>query len=87
MCPFMGMDPGQDPAGYQSAPPLCRFPIDRSQLIVHGNADVRVPIEHSRAYASAAKRERDDIQQMELAEVGNFQVIDPGEPSWQRTSQ
>lgn len=85
--PFMGTGPGQDPAGYRAASPLCRLPIGRPQLIVHGDADVRVPIEHSRAYVSAAKTQGDDIELMELAEVDHFHVIDPDEPGWQRTSQ
>ncbi|MGQ4599051.1 alpha/beta fold hydrolase [Nocardia sp. R6R-6] len=81
---FMGASPEHAPLEYRAASPVCRVPIGRPQLIVHGDADVRVSVEHSRGYVSAAESAGDDVELLELAGVDHFQVIDPDEAGWQQ---
>ncbi|MGY4098790.1 alpha/beta hydrolase family protein [Nocardia sp. R16R-3T] len=84
---FMGAGPLQEAVEYRAASPVHQVPIGVPQLIVHGDADNRVPIEHSRAYVSAAESAGDQISLLELRGVDHFQVIDPGEPSWLSVTQ
>ncbi|HWD01538.1 MAG TPA: alpha/beta fold hydrolase [Amycolatopsis sp.] len=70
--------PEPDPA----ASPLTRVPLGVPQLIVHGDADVRVPVDHSRAYVAAAREAGDAVDYAELPGVDHFRVIDPADDPW-----
>ncbi|SFO57054.1 Prolyl oligopeptidase family protein [Amycolatopsis rubida] len=70
---------GDDPA----ASPIRRLPIGCPQLVVQGDADVRVPAAHSRDYAAAAKAAGDDVDYVELPGVDHFRLIDPADQPWQ----
>ncbi|MET7998444.1 alpha/beta hydrolase [Amycolatopsis sp. NPDC005232] len=71
--------PSPDPA----ASPLTCLPIGVPQLILHGDADVRVPVDHSRVYVEAARKAGDDVTFTELPGVDHFRVIDPADDPWQ----
>ncbi|MFI5611105.1 alpha/beta hydrolase family protein [Amycolatopsis sp. NPDC051903] len=71
--------PEPDPA----ASPLTSVPLGVPQLIVHGDGDVRVPVEHSRAYVAAAREAGDTVDYVELPGVDHFRVIDPADEPWQ----
>lgn len=71
--------PGDDPA----ASPVRQLPIDCPQLVVHGDADVRVPVAHSRDYVAVAKAAGDDVDYVELPGVDHFRLIDPADEPWQ----
>ena len=64
--------PGIDPAR--------RLPLGVPQLVVHGTEDDRVPIEHARAYATAAGAE---CTLLELEGADHFDVIDPRYGGWE----
>jgi acetyl esterase/lipase len=68
-----------DPA----ASPLTCLPLGVAQLIVHGDADVRVPVAHSRAYVAAARAAGDTVDYIELPGLSHFQVTDPEGEAWQ----
>lgn len=70
---------GDDPA----ASPIRQVPIGCQQLVVQGDADVRVPVAHSRDYVAAAKAAGDDVDYVELAGVDHFRLIDPSDEPWQ----
>ncbi|PKV95013.1 prolyl oligopeptidase family protein [Amycolatopsis echigonensis] len=70
---------GDDPA----ASPVRQLPIGCPQLVVHGDADVRVPVAHSRDYVAAAKAAGDDVDYVELPGVDHFRLIDPADEPWQ----
>ncbi|GAB3370797.1 alpha/beta hydrolase family protein [Amycolatopsis echigonensis] len=70
---------GDDPA----ASPIRQLPIGCPQLVVHGDADVRVPVAHSRDYVAAAKAAGDDVDYVELPGVDHFRLIDPADEPWQ----
>ncbi|MFB9931782.1 alpha/beta hydrolase family protein [Amycolatopsis halotolerans] len=70
---------GNDPA----ASPIRQVPIGCPQLVVQGDADVRVPVAHSRDYVAAAKVAGDDVDYVELPGVDHFRLIDPADEPWQ----
>jgi acetyl esterase/lipase len=80
---FMGGGPNERPAQYALADPLSRLPAGTPVLLVHGDADQRVPVEQSRHYAQAARAAGDDrCELMELAGVDHFALIDPRSAAW-----
>ncbi|MFE3175012.1 alpha/beta hydrolase family protein [Amycolatopsis sp. NPDC059090] len=66
-----------------AASPIRQVPIGCPQLVVQGDADVRVPVAHSRDYVAAAKAAGDDVDYVELPGVDHFRLIDPGDEPWQ----
>lgn len=79
---FLGATPDQEPERYRLASPRARLPLGVRQLLVHGDADSRVPVEQSRAYAAAAAAAGDPVELVELAGVDHMAVIDPASPAW-----
>lgn len=79
---FIGGTPSQRPGDYAAADLTRRLPAGVPQLIVHGTADDRVPIEYSRAYAAAARAAGDPCELLELVGVDHFAFIDPRTPAW-----
>jgi dipeptidyl aminopeptidase/acylaminoacyl peptidase len=53
-------------------------------LLVHGDEDVRVPVQHSRDYVAAARAAGDPLEYVEIAGGDHFCVIDPAHDSWGR---
>jgi acetyl esterase/lipase len=80
---FMGAGPAERPDTYRLADPMARIPAGARVLLVHGDADQRVPVEQSRRYARAAARAGDDrCELLELAGVDHFALIDPRTSTW-----
>ena len=80
---FMGATPEERPDAYRMADPLTRIPSPARVLLVHGDADNRVPVEQSRRYAQAAAAAGDErCELLELAGVDHFAVIDPRTETW-----
>jgi acetyl esterase/lipase len=53
---FLGATPDQAPERYRLASPLARLPLGVAQLLIHGDADPRVPVEQSRRRPRRAGR-------------------------------
>jgi len=70
---------GDDPA----ASPLRQLPIGCPQVVVQGDADVRVPVGHSQDYVAAAVAAGDDVEYVELPGVDHFRLINPADKPWQ----
>jgi acetyl esterase/lipase len=80
---FMGGGPDERPDAYALADPLARVPAGARVLLVHGDADQRVPVEQSRRYARAAAAAGDArCELIELARVDHFDLIDPRTAAW-----
>ncbi len=79
---FIGADPDDDPDAYRAADPIQRLPLGVAQLLVHGDADDRVPVRQSRSFAAAARAAGDRCELHELAGAGHFDLIAPGGPAW-----
>jgi acetyl esterase/lipase len=79
---FLGATPDQAPERYRLASPRSRLPLGVRQLLVHGDADTRVPVSQSRAHAAAAAAAGDPVELVELAGADHLAVIDPASPAW-----
>jgi acetyl esterase/lipase len=79
---FIGAMPAERPAAYGLADPLALLPSGVEVLLVHGDADGRVPVSQSRRYAEAARAAGDRCELLELAGVDHFALIDPRTPAW-----
>jgi dipeptidyl aminopeptidase/acylaminoacyl peptidase len=79
---FTGGTPHERPEAYAIADPLRRLPAAARVLLVHGDIDDRVPVQHSRDYARAAQATEDRCELLELAGVDHFALIDPRTPTW-----
>ncbi|HEX4009476.1 MAG TPA: alpha/beta hydrolase [Solirubrobacteraceae bacterium] len=80
---FMQGGPAQRAEAYARADPLARLPTGLDDvLLVHGDADPRVPVDYSRRYAAAARAAGDRCDLLELPGSDHFDVIDPRTAVW-----
>lgn len=79
---FLGAEPDQAPDRYAAASPLRQLPLGVPSLLIHGDADSRVPIAQSRDYAAAARALGDRCDRHELPGGDHFELIDPGGRAW-----
>jgi acetyl esterase/lipase len=80
---FMGGGPDDRPDAYHLADPIRRIPAGARMLLVHGDADQRVPVEQSRRYTQVAAAAGDDrCEFIELPGVDHFDLIDPRTTTW-----
>jgi acetyl esterase/lipase len=79
--PFLGPVPA--PELYAESSPVHRLPFGVPQLLVHGDQDQRVPVEHSRDYTAAARAAGDPVDYREIPGADHFAVIDPEHTAWQ----
>jgi dipeptidyl aminopeptidase/acylaminoacyl peptidase len=78
--------PRQHPDRYASTDPLRLLPLGVRTLVVHGTADVNVPIDLSDAYVEAAQAAGDDVTYHRLEGVDHFDVIDASSDAWRGVS-
>jgi dipeptidyl aminopeptidase/acylaminoacyl peptidase len=78
----MGGLAAEVPERYADASPIERLPIGVPQLLVHGDADVRVPVDTSRRYAEAARAAGDDVELVERPGEDHFVHLDPAGGAW-----
>ncbi|TQN31498.1 acetyl esterase/lipase [Haloactinospora alba] len=81
---FLGPAAGETVA--EEASPLYRLPLGVTQLVLHGTADQRVPVEQSRSYVEAAHRAGDPVTYREASGADHFAVIDPEDEAWRVAS-
>jgi acetyl esterase/lipase len=79
---FLGAGPDEAPERYRLASPRARLPLGVRQVLFHGDADRRVPVEQSRAYAAAAAAAGDSVDLVELAGVDHMAPVDPSSSAW-----
>lgn len=80
---LLGAGPEEAPALYAAASPLERLPLGAPALLVHGEADGRVPVAQSRAYAAAARAAGDECELVELPGADHMELIEPAGPGWE----
>lgn len=79
---LMGVSPAADPQAYALASP-CQRPWPACPvLVVHGEDDDRVPVEHSRDYAAAARADGAPVELLERRSLGHLALIDTAAPHW-----
>lgn len=72
------------PERYRAASPAALLPLGVPQLLVHGEDDEDVPIEHARLYLQKAEEAGDRIDAVFLAKTGYFEIVDPTSEVWPR---
>lgn len=80
---FLGGKPSRMPAEYALASPIRLVPTGVPSVLVHGDADVEVPVEISRRYHRQARAGGDACELIELPGSDHFGVIDVASPDWQ----
>jgi dipeptidyl aminopeptidase/acylaminoacyl peptidase len=79
---FLGGTPDEVPVQYAIADPMALLPADAEVLLVHGDADDRVPVQQGRDYLSAARSAGGRCELLELAGIDHFALIDPRSSAW-----
>jgi acetyl esterase/lipase len=79
---FVAGTPEEVPVAYAIADPMALLPADADVLLVHGDADDRVPVQQSRDYLRAAQAAGGRCELLELAGVDHFALIDPRSRAW-----
>ena len=79
---FIGDSLDEQPAAYVAASPVCQLPIGGRLLVLHGDQDDRVPVQHSRDFTTAARAAGDTVDYTEITGADHFEVIDPQHRSW-----
>ncbi len=70
------------PELYAAASPAALLPLGVAQLVVHGHADVNVPIDLVETYVAAAEAAGDEVTLVSPPEVDHFHIIDPTHSVW-----
>ena len=71
MLPWIGCTPGQNAEAYRSRSGITTVQnILTPAYIVHGETDIRVPVNHSRNYVEKARKHRKNVHYLELMQVG-----------------
>jgi pimeloyl-ACP methyl ester carboxylesterase len=83
---FLGATPRDEPWRYAVASPRALLPLGVPQVVVHGDADDRIPVGSSRDYVRAARRAGDDVAFLDLPRVDHVELIDPWSPAWHATA-
>ncbi|MGO9820563.1 MAG: alpha/beta hydrolase family protein [Solirubrobacteraceae bacterium] len=84
---FLGGTPEELPVQYAIADPMALLPADAEVLLVHGDADDRVPVQQSRDYLRAARSAGGRCELLELAGVDHFALIDPRSSAWSTAAE
>ena len=73
---------------YRLGSPLELLPVGRevAQLLIHGDADEIVPVEHSLRYARSAERVGDRVRVVRFPGMDHFDMLDPEHEAWQLAS-
>lgn len=74
--------PEERPEPYAEGSPIARLPVGRPLLVVQGDADTRVPPEHTADYVTRARAAGDLVDELLLPGVDHLALIDPGQPHW-----
>jgi acetyl esterase/lipase len=79
---LLGGPPRRHPERWAAADPARLLPTGVRTVLVHGSADLVVPVEVARSFADAARGAGDDVVLHELPGVGHYALIDPLAPAW-----
>lgn len=79
---FLGGSAGERVEDYRLSSPVRQVPVGRPVLVVHGDADERVPVRHTRDFVSAARAAGDAVSYLELPGMTHRPLIDPEQSHW-----
>ena len=75
---FLGGKPADVPEHYREADPMELSIPNARQWLLHGADDDTVPTAFSREYVEQKKKRGEQVQLVEIAHAGHFDLIDPG---------
>ena len=84
---FMNSSWTQSPEEFDRASPIRRLPLGRPILIIHGDDDDRVPIEHSLDFRRAAESAGDEVILRVIPGLSHRAAIDPQASHWPEALQ
>lgn len=67
---------------YRDASAIHQRALGKGTLLVHGNNDVRVPLEHSRVYAAKQWEADAPVDTFFMADLSHIDCIEPGHAVW-----
>lgn len=79
---FLGGAPDRDPQAWRAADPAEHLPPLVPVRMVHGSADVEVPVSVSEQYLRKATAAGGDVGLDVVEGAGHYDVIDPESPAW-----
>lgn len=79
--------PAASPDRYEAVSPIRLLPLGVPLLIVHGDADDRIPAAMSRSFAGRAADEGDTVVYHELEDVGHRELVDPDTSAWSQVAE
>lgn len=82
---FVGGGPDDLPERYRAVSPQALGPLGVRQLLVHGTADVKVPVAQSTGYAAHARARGDDVELVEVTDADHMALVDPASAACRRT--
>lgn len=74
--------PGERAEAYAEGSPLLRLPVGRPTLLVHGDADTRVPLAHTQDYLRRAEEVGDEVELAVVAGLDHLGLVRPDAPHW-----
>jgi len=83
---FLGGTPAEVPDHYREADPM-KLTVRAQQWLIHGSADDTVPLDFSRDYVKTKRAEKEDVQLVEIAGAGHFDLIDPRAAAWKEVER
>ncbi|MGC5378386.1 alpha/beta hydrolase family protein [Micromonospora sp. DT68] len=81
---LLGGGPAEVPDRYAAADPRLLVPTQTRTVVIHGSADLQVPVAMSRDFVTAADTAGSDISLIELPGSEHFGLIDPESAAWPR---
>jgi acetyl esterase/lipase len=88
---FLHGTPSEVPDHYREADPMELSVPQARQWLIHGSADDTVPPDFSRDYVSSKQKrsgkEKEDVNLLEIAGAGHFDVVDPHTATWKRVEE
>lgn len=74
--------PEERPQAYAEGSPLHQLPVGRPTLLVHGDADTRVPLAHSEDYLRRATELGERVELTVVPGLDHLALIRPDAPHW-----
>lgn len=79
---LLGGGPKEVGERYASASPTALLPLKTPQVLIHGDADDRVPLSVSQVYAQQARQAGDTVRLITLPDTDHFELIDAKSQAW-----
>ena len=81
---FLGGKPSEVADHYEEADPMRLEIAQCRQILILGSADADVPPDFSRDYVSKKRKEKENVELVEIAKADHFDLIDPRSAAWLR---